>query len=286
MCLDLDLATQLVLDPGLAQLALVEHLEGDNEMRLLLAREVDLPKFAVAQRLADVEVAQRPLAKWLLLCVARVTLHTESDRTRISDAMRRCVVAEAAPQQHRLWDAAAISSALGFEARRAVWTVARSRTGRRSQAVAAAWQAGAERQSASSDRGVTYHLLLIDALVLRVHIADLQARERAGHVADGCHGCCGSLDDGLDLVSKEPTRCVRRPQLNPLYRSAVLAFWEGPLGYHSLVLGSMTVNACGAARIYGTGTGILHTDVGYHPPRPSSRRLREHTEGSVSWLTN
>jgi hypothetical protein len=63
--LDLNFAAQLVLDTSLAQLALVEHLECDNEVRLLLAREVDLSELAVSERLADVEVGERPLAQGL-----------------------------------------------------------------------------------------------------------------------------------------------------------------------------------------------------------------------------
>lgn len=67
MGLDLDLPSQLVLDARLAQLRLVEHLERDDEVRLLLARQVDFAKLAVAERLADVEVTERPLAQLLLL---------------------------------------------------------------------------------------------------------------------------------------------------------------------------------------------------------------------------
>ena len=61
--MDLDLPSQLVLDARLAQLALVEHLERDDKVRLLLAGEVDLAKLAVAERLANVKVGERPLAQ-------------------------------------------------------------------------------------------------------------------------------------------------------------------------------------------------------------------------------
>eukprot|EP00966_Prymnesium_polylepis_P122942 2842567-Prymnesium_polylepis.2 len=63
--LDLNLTAQLMLDACLAQLRLVQHLQRDDEVRLLLARQVDLAKLPVAERLADVEVAQRPLAERL-----------------------------------------------------------------------------------------------------------------------------------------------------------------------------------------------------------------------------
>ena len=63
MRLDLDLAAQLVLDVRLAQLALVQHFERDDEVGLLLARQVHLAKLAIAQRLANVKVVERPLAK-------------------------------------------------------------------------------------------------------------------------------------------------------------------------------------------------------------------------------
>ena len=62
MRLDLDLPSQLVLDARLAQLVLEEHLERNDEVRLLLARQVDLAKLPVPQRLADIKVSERPLA--------------------------------------------------------------------------------------------------------------------------------------------------------------------------------------------------------------------------------
>ena len=62
--LDLNLPAKLVLHPCLRQLTLEEHLQRDDEVRLLLAREVDLAELAVAERLADVEVIERPLALW------------------------------------------------------------------------------------------------------------------------------------------------------------------------------------------------------------------------------
>ena len=66
MRLDLDLPSQLVLDARLAQLVLEEHLERNDEVRLLLARQVDLAKLPVPQRLADIKVSERPLAPRLL----------------------------------------------------------------------------------------------------------------------------------------------------------------------------------------------------------------------------
>ena len=66
MRLDLDLPAQLVLDARLAQLVLEEHLERNDEVRLLLARQVDLAKLPVPQRLADIKVSERPLAPRLL----------------------------------------------------------------------------------------------------------------------------------------------------------------------------------------------------------------------------
>ena len=66
MRLDLDLPAQLVLDARLAQLVLEEDLERHDEVRLLLASEVDLAKLPVPQRLADVKVTERPLALRLL----------------------------------------------------------------------------------------------------------------------------------------------------------------------------------------------------------------------------
>ena len=66
MRLDLDLPAQLVLDARLAQLVLEEDLERHDEVRLLLASEVDLAKLPVPQRLADVKVTERPLTLRLL----------------------------------------------------------------------------------------------------------------------------------------------------------------------------------------------------------------------------
>ena len=51
MRLDLDLPSQLVLDARLAQLVLEEHLERNDEVRLLLARQVDLAKLPVPRGL-------------------------------------------------------------------------------------------------------------------------------------------------------------------------------------------------------------------------------------------
>ena len=79
--LDLDLAAQLVLNASLAQLALVEHLQGDNKVRLLLTRQVDLAEFAVAERLANVKVVERPCPRLL----ARIALRTSQQaRSRLN----------------------------------------------------------------------------------------------------------------------------------------------------------------------------------------------------------
>jgi len=58
--LDLDLATQLVLDAGLLQLRLEQDLDGDDELARLLARQIHAAELARAERLADVEVVDRP----------------------------------------------------------------------------------------------------------------------------------------------------------------------------------------------------------------------------------
>lgn len=88
MRLDLDLPSQLVLDARLAQLVLEEHLERNDEVRLLLARQVDLAKLPVPQRLADIKVSERPLAPRLLgFGLARRSVQaqdTSPPRTRTS----------------------------------------------------------------------------------------------------------------------------------------------------------------------------------------------------------
>jgi D-serine deaminase-like pyridoxal phosphate-dependent protein len=55
--LDLDLASQLVLDVRLLQLLFEQNLEGDDVLAVLLASQVHVAELAAAQRLTDVEVA-------------------------------------------------------------------------------------------------------------------------------------------------------------------------------------------------------------------------------------
>jgi len=56
--LNLDLSAKLMLHVRLLELVLEEHLQRDNVLASLLAREVDVPKLAPTERFADVEVAQ------------------------------------------------------------------------------------------------------------------------------------------------------------------------------------------------------------------------------------
>ena len=88
MSLYLDLPPQLVLHPRLAELVFEEHLERHDEVRLLLASEVDLAKLPVPQRLADIKVSERPLAPRLLgFGLARRSVQaqdTSPPRTRTS----------------------------------------------------------------------------------------------------------------------------------------------------------------------------------------------------------
>ena len=60
MTLDLNLATQLVLDSGLLQLALEENLEGDDVFAPLLTRQVNVAKLALAKRTPNLKVFQFP----------------------------------------------------------------------------------------------------------------------------------------------------------------------------------------------------------------------------------
>ena len=72
MRLDLDLSSELVLHIGLHELLLVEHLERHDELRLLLPGEIDMAKLAPSQRLANLEVVNRPLLRTeFLLSVQR-----------------------------------------------------------------------------------------------------------------------------------------------------------------------------------------------------------------------
>ena len=56
--LDLDLASQLVLDVRLLQLLFEQNLEGDDVLAVLLASQVHVAELAAAQGFAYVEVAQ------------------------------------------------------------------------------------------------------------------------------------------------------------------------------------------------------------------------------------
>ena len=62
VALNLNLPTELNLHIVLDELALVQDLERDDELRLLLPREIDVAKLAFAQRFPDFEVIDRPLA--------------------------------------------------------------------------------------------------------------------------------------------------------------------------------------------------------------------------------
>jgi len=57
--LDLNLATQLVLDAGLEELRLLEDFEGDNVFRGLLTGEVNRAELAAPEGLADLRVCVR-----------------------------------------------------------------------------------------------------------------------------------------------------------------------------------------------------------------------------------
>jgi hypothetical protein len=56
--LDLNLSPQLVLNMRLLQLILKQHLERDDVLTVLLARQVHVAELAAPQRLTSVEVAQ------------------------------------------------------------------------------------------------------------------------------------------------------------------------------------------------------------------------------------
>lgn len=60
MRLNFDLATQLVLDAGLEELFFEEDFESDDELALLLARQVDVAELALAQGLAYFKVLNGP----------------------------------------------------------------------------------------------------------------------------------------------------------------------------------------------------------------------------------
>ena len=60
--LDLDLASQLVLDAVLLELRLAQHFQRDDVLVALRAREVDAPELAVTERAADLEVVERHVA--------------------------------------------------------------------------------------------------------------------------------------------------------------------------------------------------------------------------------
>lgn len=58
--LDFDLAAQLVLNTGLLQLRLEEHLQCHDVLGSLLPRQVDVAELAPPERLADIEVTELP----------------------------------------------------------------------------------------------------------------------------------------------------------------------------------------------------------------------------------
>ena len=60
--LDLDLASQLVLDAVLLELRLAQHFQRDDVLVALRPREVDAAELAVAERAADLEVVERHVA--------------------------------------------------------------------------------------------------------------------------------------------------------------------------------------------------------------------------------
>lgn len=64
MRLNFDLTTKLVLHTRLQELLFEEDLEGNDELALLLSRQVDVAELPLAQRLSNLKVLDRPT----LLC--------------------------------------------------------------------------------------------------------------------------------------------------------------------------------------------------------------------------
>lgn len=56
MRLDLDFSPQLVLNTGLLQLFLEEHLQGQDELTLPLSSQINVAKFTLSQGSANVKV--------------------------------------------------------------------------------------------------------------------------------------------------------------------------------------------------------------------------------------
>ena len=97
MSLNFDLSTKLMFDARFRQLILEENLERHDEVRLLLACKIDLAKLAVTERLADIEIVERPLPRGtggllpLPLVLPRVVLGLPS-------ALRTAAVVSRSPQ--------------------------------------------------------------------------------------------------------------------------------------------------------------------------------------------
>lgn len=70
MRLNLHFSPQLVLHPGLLQLVLEEHLQGQDEFSLPLSCQVDVAKLPLSQRTANVKILQAP---WLPVRAQRCT---------------------------------------------------------------------------------------------------------------------------------------------------------------------------------------------------------------------
>ena len=77
--LDLNLTAQLMLDRGLAQLALVQHLQSNDEMRLLFTSQINLSELTIAQRLANIKITEGPLVR---CCFFHISIRL---RTQASD---------------------------------------------------------------------------------------------------------------------------------------------------------------------------------------------------------
>lgn len=60
MRLDLDFSPQLVLNTGLLQLFLEEHLQGQDKLGLPLSSQINIAKFTLSQGSANIKVLQAP----------------------------------------------------------------------------------------------------------------------------------------------------------------------------------------------------------------------------------
>jgi hypothetical protein len=66
MRLDFDLATQLVLASRLLHLMLEDHLQRNDVFAPLLPGQINVAKFALAERLSDLKVIQTPFFPFCL----------------------------------------------------------------------------------------------------------------------------------------------------------------------------------------------------------------------------